>query len=296
MFGRYFNHNITKGDRDNMNNKITPIMNRLAENLLKKKKGATSDSVIFFLGAGFSMKLPGETKGLGNGKEVSSYLSSKFLGGLVEENLQRASEYIEVLHSRRSLVNEVKDYFNANYEIKDSHRYLSEIIKLLNKPSELIFTTNYDTFLEDHYRSEYSDQLDCWSFGNALSSNRTMYKIHGCINTESDIILTMEDYYRVKLSKPLMNNLYKLLRENTCVFIGFSMEDQDLLDLLFSIRADNDSFGEQKHYLVIPEGLMNEHRLAYLNKIFNIDHIPLGRDDFLKEILECLKKKVMMND
>lgn len=273
---------------------IKLVINHIVEGLLKKKKGINSDSVVFFLGAGFSMKLPGETKGLGNGREVSLHLSNKLLE-TNEENLQRVSEYIEVVFNRRSLVSEVRDYVKLNYDSKDSHKYLAEIVSLLNTPTELVFSTNYDTYLEDEYKLLSGNDLSYWFFDNDISMNKTLYKIHGCINSESQIVLTSEDYYKVKSNKPLMARLYNLLRENTCVFIGFSMEDQDLLDLLFSIRADNDGFGEQKHYLVIPDGGINEWRATYLNKKFNIDHIPLGRDEFLKETLEVLKKKVMMS-
>lgn len=278
-------------------NQINLVVNNIVEGLLKKKKGINSDAVVFFLGAGFSMKLPGESGGIGNGREVAIHLSNKLLG-TQEEDLQRAAEYIEVVLNRRRLVSEVREYLKANYESKDSHRYLAEIISLLNQPTELVYSTNYDTYLEDEYRTLCNNgkDLSYWFFDNDISMNKTLYKIHGCINSESQIVLTSEDYYKVKSNKPLMSRLYNLLRENTCVFIGFSMEDQDLLDLLFSIRADKDDFGDQKHYLVVPENGINEWRATYLNKKFNIDHIPLGRDEFLSGILDVLKKKVTMSD
>nr|WP_232463360.1 SIR2 family protein [Tumebacillus avium] len=113
---------------------------------------------------------------------------------------------------------------------------------------------------------------------------------------ESEMVLTSEDFYNVTTEENLMKDLYSVLRNNTCVFIGFGMEDRDLLDLLFNIRAKNQNFGAMKHYLVIPEGRIDKERVKYLNKKFGIEQIALDRDDFLERLIEEFKKKVAMID
>ncbi|MDU5143665.1 MAG: SIR2 family protein [Paenibacillus dendritiformis] len=267
----------------------------IIDGLLRKKKGQNSRGVFFFLGAGFSMKLPGEINGIGNAKDIAIELAEK-VGIEGEENLLRVAEYIEVIRDKRELINLVKEHIDNHYCIKDSHKMMCEIIKILNEPQELIYTTNYDTFIEDHFIKEYDNQLKSWHYNDSFSLDKTLYKIHGCIKSESHIVLTSEDYYKIKSNESLIKRLFTVFRENTCVFIGFSLEDQYLVDMLFSIRASNEDFGQQKHYIVIPEGGINKFRAKYLKEKFNIEHLTVGRDEFLLEILTELKKKVMMRE
>ncbi|MBP2113390.1 SIR2 family NAD-dependent protein deacylase [Paenibacillus silagei] len=267
----------------------------IVDGLLRKMKGFNSGGVFFFLGAGFSMRLPGEQLGVGSAKVIAKELAEQ-VGLEDEDNLLRLSEYIEVVRDKKALIGMVKEHIDNNYCIKESHKMMSEILKVMNEPRELLFSANYDTFIEDYYFSTYNKHIQTWHYNDEFSNDKTLYKIHGCINSESNIVLTSEDFYKVRTHDALMKRLFSIMRENTCVFIGFSLEDQDLLDLLFSIRALNENIGQQKHYIVIPDGGMNKYRLKYLKEKFNIEHIALGRDEILQRVLEDLKKKVMMRE
>ena len=90
---------------------------------------------------------------------------------------------------------------------------LSELIHLIGEPSEFIFTVNYDTLLESYYKQKYEKDLEVWRFGDAYNNSKQIYKLHGCITAESNLILTSEDYYKVKSNEILMKKLFSVLEK-----------------------------------------------------------------------------------
>lgn len=264
---------------------------QIAESLLKMKHRTNESGIVFFLGAGFSMRSKEPpTSGLGSGAELAGVLGED-LEIKDEKNLQRVSEYYEVTFGKASLIDAIKKYIKNEQKPQLSHAALVDLIEFVEQPREFVFTVNYDTLLEDCYRDIHKKSLEVWKFGDDYNNNKHIYKIHGCISAESNLVVTSEDYYNVKSHEVLMKKLFSILRENTCVFIGFSMEDQDLVDLLFNIRANHSNLGK-KHYLVVPETGVNSMRAKYLRDKFNIEHLPMKGDEFLEAVKEELKKKV----
>ncbi|MGE6666470.1 SIR2 family NAD-dependent protein deacylase [Paenibacillus xylanexedens] len=264
---------------------------KIAE-LLLNKKNRTGTGIVFVLGAGFSMRDKDDpsSKGLGSGWELSKYLGDELCMSELE-TLQRTSEYYEVVNGKAELIDSVKRYIKSNLVVQDSHRHMARLINEVGELNELIFTVNYDNLLESCYRDEFGTDLEVWKRGEPYNSKKNLYKIHGCISSESQFVLTSEDYYNVKSDENLMKTLYTVFRSHSCVFIGFSMEDQDLIDILFNIRKLNDDNTFLKHYLVIPEEGLNEWRIEYLSKKINIQHIALKSSVFLEELVDEFKKK-----
>ncbi|MCU4796626.1 SIR2 family protein [Bacillus cereus] len=265
---------------------------QIVQGLLAKKRRNDGKGVVFFLGAGFSHRNGLEkSAGLGSGEELASVLGEE-LEEENEKNLQRVAEYYESMIGKADLIQQVKSYIKDLQKTQESHQLLSELIHLIGEPSEFIFTVNYDTLLESYYKQKYEKDLEVWRFGDAYNNSKQIYKLHGCITAESNLILTSEDYYKVKSNEILMKKLFSVFRENTCVFIGFKMEDNDFIDLLFNIRANNNNLGDIKHYLILPDGGIHPMRARYLKDKFNIEHLPMKGAEFLLKVMEEFKKKV----
>ncbi|MGG4502540.1 SIR2 family NAD-dependent protein deacylase [Paenibacillus polymyxa] len=260
--------------------------------LLLNKKNRTGTGVVFILGAGFSMRdtYNPAAKGLGSGWEVSKFLGDKLQMKNIE-NLQRTAEYYEVVFGKQALIQEVKEYLKSRLVVQESHRYLARLMHDLGDLKELVFTVNYDNLLESCYKQEYEKDLEVWRKGESYTSQKHLYKIHGCITSENHFVLTSEDYYNVKSDENLMKTLYSIFRDNTCVFIGFSMEDQDLMDILFNIRKLNDVNSFLKHYLVVPLEGINENRMKYLSEKINVRHVPMTSEEFLANLIAEYEKK-----
>lgn len=147
-----------------------------------------------------------------------------------------------------------KSFINPMYK-----KEVSLFRRLSEKHLAGIITTNYDEFLEkstDNYRC-FSSQDDLLS--TSAQGVAEIYKIHGSVKYPASIVITETDYlsYRQK-RKYLTAKLMTLFVENPIFFIGYSLNDQNINDIL----------------LDIVETIPSE-RLSYLeNKFFFIDYQP----------------------
>lgn len=118
-------------------------------------------------------------------------------------------------------------------------KYESEISKLRNlskKNLSGVITTNYDMFFEDTF-SEYKpfvgqDNL-CFS---AIQGIAEIYKIHGSITDPETIVINDSDYriFREK-GKYLASKLLTIFMEYPIIFIGYSLGDPNIQDILKDI-------------------------------------------------------------
>lgn len=127
-------------------------------------------------------------------------------------------------------------------------RYISEISKkgeflLREEISSLkkinidgIITTNWDGFLEAIFPEHevFVGQEDLL-FANTQSVGE-IYKIHGCASDHESLVLTAEDYSGFhRLNPYLAAKLITIFVEHPVIFIGYSMQDENIISLLSSI-------------------------------------------------------------
>lgn len=132
--------------------------------------------------------------------------------------LSRFKIYIAKLLSDTTIKDDVEDEIN---ELKKARKNISSII-----------TTNYDTFIEKIF--EFNPLVG----NDILLSNPygSVYKIHGCVNDISKIIITEEDYAR-------FDNQYELIRaqmlslfiHNPIIFLGYNIGDENIKKVLKTI-------------------------------------------------------------
>lgn len=116
----------------------------------------------------------------------------------------------------------------------------SDEINLLNKMAirnvSGIITTNYDQFLESIFK-DYSvfigqEELifsDIFQIGE-------LYKIHGCASKPDSIVITQQDYEKFqKSSAYLIAKILTIFLEYPIIFMGYSIQDQNILNILESI-------------------------------------------------------------
>ncbi|ERM10527.1 hypothetical protein L584_12075 [Pantoea agglomerans Tx10] len=151
----------------------------------------------------------------GKFKAINDIFYSKMSQGI---NLSRFKIYITQLLSE-NILNE-----NKSNEIAD-------LIKMRKNIGSII-TTNYDSLIEQLFEFEPL-------IGNSiLLSNPygSVYKIHGCVTSPVDLTITENDY-------DLFDNKYELIRaqllslfiHNPVIFIGYSISDRNIQDILKTI-------------------------------------------------------------
>ena len=101
-----------------------------------------------------------------------------------------------------------------------------------------IVTTNWDDFLESMFPDDkvYIGQ-EALLFSQ-IQGIKEIYKIHGSAEEPSSLILTELDYEQYRNANPyLASKLLTFFVENPIVFLGYSLTDPNIQDILHSVLA-----------------------------------------------------------
>lgn len=142
----------------------------------------------------------------------------------------------------------IKDLCEAN--LFQMHEEM-ELLKKINVDG--IITTNWDSLLERLFPEHevYVGQENLL-FSNTQSVGE-IYKIHGCASQHESLVLTDTDYSSFHSLNPyLAAKLITIFVEHPVVFIGYSMQDENIISLLSSIVSvlDQDKLSKLSRNLI----------------------------------------------
>lgn len=255
------------------------------------------EPISFFLGAGVSLgPQNGPRKGLGSGKDLASFLAEKF--SLPDaNNLSLMSICDECSFINESRFREIlKKYLEDAYP-QDAHTLIVDILSLMNEPQDFLLTVNVDDLLEQEYRRKKgkSIQVAKKSSDIYVGNSKSYLKIHGCVSLIEDAVFTTKDYLKSDLDNRLFDKLRTIFAERSIVFIGFSMQDIDILRILFKV-CPCDGF-KKPNFWVVPKGNnWSEPRTNFYLKQFNLHHLDMNAVTFLNDVLNFLQKKKARDD
>jgi len=145
----------------------------------------------------------------------------------------------------QSLINE----FTKAAVSTENHRIIARL------PIPTIWTTNYDTLLEDEIRAAGKIPDVKTTHENLAQSKNNrdvvIYKMHGDVSQPHNAVLTKDDYENYETSHRLfVENLKGDLISKTCLFLGFSFTDPNIDYVLSRIRI---LLGQNKrsHYCIM---------------------------------------------
>lgn len=182
------------------------------------------------------------------------YYDSKSEGSLPELASLMASEFHETWWTNPAFSESRKEYENkriGSQEIpfkielskfvssqQDFQEDYSEEIELLKKVViDGIITTNWDTFLEKifpDYKTYIGQEQLLFSENISIGE---IYKIHGCVTSPDSLIVTSNDYANFKKRNAyLAAKLLTIFVEHPIIFLGYSISDPNILELLFSLK------------------------------------------------------------
>jgi hypothetical protein len=173
----------------------------------------------------------------------------------------------------------VAKFADTRHEATKFHREASTMPYL-----RTFITTNWDRSFEDICRAKpfvYDPDMRFWDV-----PNRKVLKIHGTIDDYSSIVVTRSDYdvCAQRLHKSLIGaKIKEILTSKTCIFVGYSMRDDDFQEIFRFVREAQGKF-EKTHYLVSPHADSGE-------SIDNIIAIATDGAYFLK----CIKEHMCNN-
>lgn len=194
-------------------------------------EGLNPSRTILFFGAGSSIP-----SGAPSVEDIITALSEKFGQRTDSFSLAELAELIQRKHDRRSLITALRGMFQ-------NVRPTGGLLSLPMYDWKSIYTTNYDTLLEDVYKRKelptkiYSSNFDFTADDNPLS--QSVYKLHGSIEKDitdgyaTPLILTSSDYRQTnEFREYLYVRLRSDLSEGHLVIIGCSLSDPEIRTLI----------------------------------------------------------------
>lgn len=160
------------------------------------------------------------------------------------------------------------------YKLIDSMREeVSTFQKALLK-SQVVFTTNYDTFIEDLYNEISSYQIKKYIGQSGFFKNSQgyseIYKIHGCVEDSESIVILEEDYKNYDENSILISaTIISLMINSPIIFLGYSLSDLNVRRYLADFaRAANKEGQDLSDKLIVVEFKENETELIE-EKVFD---------------------------
>jgi len=199
-----------------------------------------SGNCVLFVGAGASIEA-----GAPSAQEMTRELSKKYLQGKhQEESLSKVASYIESKPGLERKV--VVDYLiNRLSPLKPSKAHL--LLPKFRWPA--IYTTNYDTLIEQAYKRagiKYKPIISSCDLVTDMTDYHSyvlLYKPHGCISrpaaSDAPIIITEDDYHSVADNrKPIYRQLELHKYKSVFLFIGYSFSDFNLSQIWYNVQKE----------------------------------------------------------
>lgn len=245
-------------------------------------QGVQPDSTILFFGAGSSIP-----SGAPSVAEIIEQLSRKFSIPNSGFALSELADLIEQkTRDRRRMINELQTMF----------RRARPTGGLLNVPLyawKSIYTTNYDTLIEQAYEKKnyplaaYHSNFN-FSVG-PKNTNTKLYKLHGTIDEDvstggnSRITITDSDYILAhEFRQHLFNTLKAELSESKLIIIGYSLSDNMIKEIINqSININSQAYSAGRIALLMYQE--DEYR-ASLYEGRGLEVVFSGIDEFFAEM------------
>ena len=199
-----------------------------------------------FAGAGLS-----KPAGMVDWKELLREIAEDLGLRVDKENdlLALAQYHKNQFQSRHKIEQSIMDAFAKDAKITENHELLVKL-KLAS-----IWTTNYDTVLEEAHRKGHKkfDLKVVSSQLAVLTPNRevAIYKMHGDINNVKDAVITKHDYINYRTERGEFADALKGdLIFKRFLFLGFSFTDPNIDFILSRVHR---AFGESRpsHYCIM---------------------------------------------
>ncbi len=166
------------------------------------------------------------------------------------ENKEKMEEFFKILNKSCDLDKELKE----KYDIYNELRQISAIF----------ITTNIDEHFDEFFRDRIvSDEKD-FSPDNVKIDK--LYKIHGTLKTPDSIIFTVPQYLGRYQNENYINFLKILFKKYTIVFIGYGLNEFEILDFLITKMEKSK---EINHFILLPYYIGEEYLINYDELYYN---------------------------
>lgn len=260
----------------------------MAENYSPLFNQIRACQVSLFIGAGFSLKA-GAPSCSDICTAICEHSPHEYKTSFAKKDLAHlADEFIQINSGNRApLINLLKELFKFDYQDLSDHIALKNIPHFKN-----IFTTNYDSLLEDTY-ADRAYVVKCNE--DAVRNNHgniNIYKLHGDFKRPEDILISQQDYFDFYRNQhnPLIWDIVKSeFVRHAILFIGYSLEDDNIFYLLERIQEASGG-NHQPIYLIAPNLL--RYKIDRLQKL-GVIYYNAYAHELLSELTENIKENIV---
>ncbi|MHC8667939.1 SIR2 family protein [Bacillus cereus] len=215
-------------------------------------------------------------------KEVEHYANIK-MGSIVEEKYNESfnneSIKIEGFSTKDAYCTKISPFKKAiserfkKYHLKEEMLEEYQTFKKMLLKTQIVLTTNYDSFIEDSYNNESDYEIKKYigqkGFFEETYGFAELYKIHGCIEKPADIIISEQDYTNFEKNSVLISaKIIAMMMNSPIVFMGYSLTDINVRKI---IKDFTRSLSEKEMQLL-------EERLVLIERKEN-------EDGFIEEVI-----------
>ena len=247
------------------------------------------EKVSLFIGAGFSIEASAPSV-----RQIKEIILKEFDND--EQRKVHANDGLDELTeffvedvcggSRNDLMALIKKAFEFMPACMEDHKMLAAIPHFHN-----IFTTNYDTLLEDSLPSNEKNIVRTDKDCAYITNPTTIFKVHGDFTDTDSVIITKSDYAKFKKNRPnpqMWNLVETEFLTKHIVFIGYSLEDDNILEIINTI-SKNINRNQKQMFLIAPN--ISESKQKQLKKM-KVDYFDCVASDFLNELTKELAENV----
>lgn len=253
------------------------------------KKAAENGRLVLFVGAGASMLLgmpswSGLAYSALDSLRVEGYINFSELNQLQMLDPKKQLSIARVIADDNSFDLNLPQHLKGN---KDS-----QIYEHLNKIGSVYVTTNYDhelaPVMPDTDPSRLKESVKRISspadFTTVLLKNPgTVVHLHGDMSNPKSMIVTTRDYLEHYDHKNVISFLGKLFEEYTVLFVGYGLEEAEILEHVLRRSGVRHEDGGTRRYTL--QGFFNseqplyEKLIDYFDKSFGVELIGFTRDN-----------------
>jgi hypothetical protein len=160
--------------------------------------------------------------------------NKQFNNGVITiDNFTQQDAFKSKLSPFKKAISNRFDYYSIKEDYKEEYK---SFVRMLLK-TQIILTTNYDTFIEDSYDNSGAHSITKYigqrGFFRETFDFAELYKLHGCTQSPEDIVLTKNDYLRFEKNSVLITaKIISMMLTSPIIFMGYSLTDVNMRKII----------------------------------------------------------------